>query len=178
MKNFINVKVCRKCELPLNINDFSSHSSGKFKVRSVCKLCSAIDYKIYRAANPEKELLKLQNWRASNPEKSRQQSRDWDSKNRGRRKAIKAKRRANLLNATPNWVKDSDLDPYYFQAVELSHFLGISMEVDHIHPLTHDDICGLHIPANLQIIPLKQNRKKSNKFTPYVESEGNPNILL
>lgn len=98
-------------------------------------------------------------WRKANPERVAARMLDYQRKNRGKIRAINNKRRAARINATFSGY-DEQLHRIYESCPE-------GYEVDHIIPLLHELICGLHVPWNLQHLTVAANRSKSNSFTPY-----------
>lgn len=68
-------------------------------------------------------------------------------------------RRARLIRATPMWHERDQIKHLYITANELN------LEVDHIVPLVHPLVCGLHCLANLQLISKSENLIKKNTFT-------------
>ena len=76
-------------------------------------------------------------------------------------------RRRRHRQATPLWVtaeERAQIRALYVEAQKITKSLGIPYEVDHIYPLISDQVCGLHVLANLQIIPKSENLKKSNQL--------------
>jgi len=76
-------------------------------------------------------------------------------------------RRARKKNATPPWVSGSVLQKIkdiYTEASKLTCSRGFRLAVDHIVPLQHDSVCGLHVPANLRLATNLENSKKNNRF--------------
>jgi hypothetical protein len=73
-------------------------------------------------------------------------------------------RHATHNKACPNWANKDAIDIIYKTAKELSKSTGISYEVDHVIPVRHPLVCGLHVENNLEIILKDENRAKSNYF--------------
>jgi hypothetical protein len=75
------------------------------------------------------------------------------------------KRRAKKLQATPLWLTKqhlAEIEEYYTLAKELAWLSEEPLHVDHIVPLQGKNVCGLHVPWNLQILPASDNRSKGN----------------
>jgi hypothetical protein len=88
----------------------------------------------------------------------------WAIANPGKKNAETAKRRAAKKQAMPPWANPRELQAVYIECRRMTAETGIPHHVDHIHPLQSEEVCGLHVPWNLQIIPAAENARKSNKM--------------
>lgn len=76
------------------------------------------------------------------------------------------KRTAVFWFAKLPWVDRKELAAIYRECAMVSKETGIPHHVDHIVPILHPDVCGLHVPWNLRIVPAVENMNKSNEFNP------------
>lgn len=126
--------------------------------------------KAYRFANREKLSEQNKAYRKTNKEKISKRMRRWRElvleSSRDKRNARNANRRAHKLQATPKWMTKADfaeIEEWYQIAKDLQWLSEEKLHVDHSIPLQGKDVCGLHIAANLQILPASENIRKGNK---------------
>ena len=82
-------------------------------------------------------------------------------------RALVSVRKRRHRQATPRWITPEqklDIRKMYISAIELSRVTGERYVVDHIIPLSGENVCGLHVPWNLRVITQDENLKKSNKL--------------
>lgn len=70
-----------------------------------------------------------------------------------------------IWKALPWWADIERIRKIYKEAAR-RRGNGEDVVVDHIVPLTHNLVCGLHVPWNLQIVDRISNAKKSNHAWP------------
>ncbi|WP_145997175.1 hypothetical protein [Ralstonia mannitolilytica] len=194
--DLITQKCCTKCGITKSTSDFGKQASRKDGFRPWCKACTNAGINATRTANweaflererkryhsdPEKQKARRDRYRAENLEKARAASnryrqqnldklraiaRKWAQENPDRHRANRARRRAHELRATPGWASREAILAIYVAARSLEEASGKKMHVDHIVPLQHPLVCGLHCESNLQIVDDLTNRKKGNRHWP------------
>jgi len=120
----------------------------------------------WQACNKERSNAQKMDWKKKNPENQKKHNEIWKANNPHKLNAYNGKRRAAKLLRTPKWLTADDLfmiEEAYHLAKLRTELTGISWHVDHILPLQGRKVSGLHVPANLQVIPATINLKKSNR---------------
>ena len=115
------------------------------KIQERVKSMSEEQQQLYKEERVEKAHL----WRKANPEKAA---------------AKAASRRATELQQMPSWVRQCEIRGFYEMSARVSKCLGIPHHVDHIIPLRGKTVRGLHVPANLRVIPATMNMRKGNRL--------------
>lgn len=188
------MKACTKCLYSKELTEFynSKHrSDGK---QSWCKDCTKTGATVAQQKDPEARREYLANWRLKNAERFKESKKEWAKNNVAKIEAAKVARlqrdpdyykrytrtyykehtgymrkrsqeyRGLTKQATPSWADLEAINEMYKECSEISKQTGISHHVDHIIPLRGKLVCGLHVEANLRIIPAEENRKKSAKL--------------
>jgi hypothetical protein len=100
--------------------------------------------------------LLLESYRASRREQKRRYNL---GKGRAYRRAKDALRDKRVRIATPPWADRRAISEFFMDRPPGTH-------LDHIIPLRGKNVCGLHVPENLQYLPAQENLLKSNKVDP------------
>lgn len=117
--------------------------------------------------NQESILKEKQLYYENNREKILEYKKEYQQRPQSKKlsNAVKRKREFLKSKALPKWADLEEIKKFYLECPEGYH-------VDHIVPLNHKLVCGLHVLDNLQYLPIKENLLKSNKFDGTLENNS------
>ena len=185
------MKRCTVCGLDKPLQSFGVNKAQKDGLNYLCKACSAAKSAAYKRANVEKVKAyageyraankayfneKAKEFREKNPtyqvewclknqDKAREGWRARNKRNRAYYASLETGRRTASKLASPAWRDASRIRAIYKEA-ERRRAAGENVHVDHIVPLRSKLVCGLHVEANLTIIPARDNVAKGNRVWP------------
>lgn len=151
--NLSTMKQCRKCTINKDLKEFSKQSKSKDGLASQCKLC----FNAYFQANRDKYKERYNRWRSENLDRARELERKnfQNPTRKHKHKINQAFRRVIMQKAT--------FKKYEAEIKAIYDACPVGYHVDHIIPLRAKNMCGLHVPWNLQYLPALENIRKNNK---------------
>ncbi len=158
-------KTCSSCEEMKNPLHFGKNKSKPDGLHDTCKVCKSVMGKDLYKREKTRILDNNKNWRDNNKNKVLDRSQRYYKANKQSFIARSAKRRALKLQATLPLTAEQEqqIQDFYWLAKDLELVSGQKYHVDHIVPLQGDNVCGLHVPWNLQVLPADINLSKGNK---------------
>ena len=162
-----------------NIERLRAYDIARYQHPARKAASNASAKRVYEKDKPA-ALKKMAEYARAHPEAVRKAKNAYTARNPAKTLAKVRRRQARKLNATPAWANQFFIEEIY----ELARMRtqqktgGITeWQVDHIVPLQHPLVQGLHVEYNLQVIPALQNQRKGNRSWPdmpdrIVDSKG------
>lgn len=144
-------KICTKCKEDKCLSAYSYKNKAKTRLRTWCKECNN------KHTRENKHKYKQTHLKSQ---------KKYYQNNRGYYRYQLSKYRSCKLYATPQWLSSSqikDIIQIYKDAKSLEWLNNEPIHVDHIIPLQGKNVCGLHVPWNLQLLTASKNFSKGNK---------------
>lgn len=165
------VSICKACE-KIKFQEYQKKNSEYFRIanraaylRKVGSLVRQSPINSDPEITKEKKRISVAKWQASNQDRVAQSR--LKQKLNGNDNAKASRRRAAKKQATVHW--DVEFTNFVCKegmslAKQRESLTGIKWHLDHIIPLQSDLVCGLHVWNNFQLLPARDNIRKSNRL--------------
>ena len=170
----MKTKTCNRCNQEKSLDEFGKRKDTKDGRKYYCTDCGRKLAAAQRARNPDKESARQKRYYDRNRQAQIEKAAKWTKENAERVNARKretgygaasqARYRCAKRQQTPAWADHSAIRRIYSACARVTKETGILHEVDHIIPIQGENVRGLHVESNLQVIPAPDNRSKGNRF--------------
>lgn len=126
----------------------------RYVSNSACAKCHEGKSAVWRSNNKARHKEMSELWRITNPERT--------AKAQLKRGRVRNKRIRCASICSDNLSVRDSINNIYEAARKISECSGVEVHVDHIIPLAAENVCGLHVPWNLQITSVSYNCSKQN----------------
>lgn len=184
--------VCKDCPGDKSIDDFYIYKSGR--AMPYCKVCWGKRTRARALANPERtrgyarkwaednrthvtavstkwrkdNYLYYNEWMCSWSRRNEEKVKGYRRKQQGALSERQRRRELAKVKAVPPWLTKI----HVVQMQEFYRQRPANYTVDHILPIQGKQVCGLHVPWNLQYLTQPDNSRKSNKFDGTYDNES------
>jgi len=154
------MKRCSYCKIEKDVSSFHKNKAMLDGYHNNCKPCRKDLQVVYYSKHKDRILERGSAWYYNNKEKHHALVDAWYKRNKHARRAKDRKRYAAKRCAVPIWFNKELVEDVYLEA----DYQGL--QVDHMIPLTSNRVCGLHWEGNLQLLTMKENASKGNRYWP------------
>lgn len=161
------MKLCKWCNTEKEVTEFYKTKTTKDCLQTHCKECHNTYTRNRYYEKHEENRKRLLKYYYDNHEQEKENRRQHYRDNKSTYLLNFYKREEKIKLATPKWLTQEMLEEIkliYKERENLSISTGIEYHVDHVVPLQGENVCGLHVPWNLQVITAEENLRKSNKY--------------
>lgn len=171
------MKLCSSCKTEKPFKDFSLRKASRDGYAAACKACVSTRRKAYKSeklynknyyeVNKESLFQRKEAWYKANPAKKSEHRQTYRLKNLERVRFAESLKHTKRRTRVPRWLTETqkqEIQKIYSLRREAEMLTGEKYHVDHIIPLQGKDVCGLHVPWNLQVLPSDVNLSKHNKL--------------
>lgn len=142
------------------------HVAERYVASKTCVECANVAANKTKDKNPRKYLALVKKWQQANQNKTAEYQRTYRLRNVGQRNLWTMNYKAAKAERMPTWLNDAEIfemECVYKYCAGLRN-VGLDYHVDHVVPLRGDNVSGLHVSWNLQVIPGHENMSKGNTF--------------
>lgn len=147
-------KLCSRCHAAKPLSSFVVRAASKDGYTAACRTCLSDAKQITYWTRPaeraagQARAIKAKRLRFERDPSYKRAFNLWGSTKRRARPSI------------PPWASITDFLPICRKAIKA----GPGYVLDHIVPLKHPLVCGLHVPWNLRVVLKRTNDKKGGRF--------------